>query len=62
MAGCAGFGLDRNGEINANTKDRKDNQGGVWVLPPNFGAGGDNRAKYAAIGESDRRSVRFMKP
>ena len=62
MAEAAGFVLDGKSEINANAKDTKDYPGGVWTLPPSFGAGDDNRAKYAAIGESDRMTLRFKKP
>jgi predicted methyltransferase len=62
MAEAAGFELDGKSEINANAKDTKDYPGGVWTLPPSFGAGDDNRAKYAAIGESDRMTLRFRKP
>ena len=62
MAEAAGFVLDGKSEINANAKDTKDYPGGVWTLPPSFGAGDENRAKYAAIGESDRMTLRFKKP
>ena len=62
MAQAAGFVLDGKSEINANAKDTKDYAGGVWTLPPSFGAGGEDRAKYAAIGESDRMTLRFKKP
>jgi predicted methyltransferase len=62
MAQAAGFVLDGKSEINANAKDTKDYAGGVWTLPPSFGAGDEDRAKYAAIGESDRMTVRFKKP
>jgi predicted methyltransferase len=62
MAQAAGFVLDGKSEINANAKDTKDYAGGVWTLPPSFGAGDEDRAKYAAIGESDRMTLRFKKP
>jgi len=62
MAQAAGFFLDGKSEINANAKDTKDYAGGVWTLPPSFGAGDEDRAKYAAIGESDRMTLRFKKP
>jgi predicted methyltransferase len=68
----AGFRLDSRSDINANPKDTKDHPFGVWTLPPtrmnapygskeppdpNF-----DRAKYDAIGESDRMTLRFVKP
>ena len=35
---------------------------GVWTLPPTFALGEKDRAKYAAIGESDRMTLKFVKP
>jgi predicted methyltransferase len=58
---AAGFELAGKSEINANPKDTKDYAKGVWTLPPNFAAGDVDRAKYAAIGESDRMTLRFVK-
>jgi predicted methyltransferase len=49
-------------EINANPKDTKDYPKGVWTLPPRFAEGDTDKAKYAAIGESDRMTLKFMKP
>ncbi|MGH8314522.1 MAG: class I SAM-dependent methyltransferase, partial [Steroidobacterales bacterium] len=49
-----GFKLVARSEINANPKDTKDYEKGVWTLPPNFTEGEKDRAKYAVIGESDR--------
>lgn len=57
----AGFKLVAKSEINANPKDTKDYPGGVWTLPPSFGAGDKDRSKYAAIGESDRFTLLFQK-
>lgn len=57
----AGFVLDARSEINANPKDTADHKGGVWALPPSFVNGDTDRAKYAAIGESDRMTLRFKK-
>ncbi len=48
-------------EINANPKDTKDYPSGVWTLPPNFRLGDKDREKYAAIGESDRFTLKFVK-
>ena len=49
-------------EVNANPRDTKDYPLGVWALPPTYAAGDTDRAKYAAIGESDRFTLRFRKP
>jgi predicted methyltransferase len=61
-AQAAGFVLDAKSEVNANPRDTKDYPKGVWTLPPNFADGEKDRAKYAAIGESDRMTLRFRKP
>jgi predicted methyltransferase len=58
----AGFKLAEKSEINANPKDTKDYEKGVWTLPPNFTLGDTDRDKYAAIGESDRMTLKFVKP
>jgi predicted methyltransferase len=58
----AGFKLVEKSEINANPKDTKDYEGGVWTLPPNYDLGDKDRAKYEAIGESDRMTLKFVKP
>ena len=58
----AGFRLDARSEVNANPNDTKDYPGGVWTLPPTYGQGDKDRAKYEAIGESDRMTLRFVKP
>ena len=62
MIEAAGFKLVDRSEINANPKDTKDYEKGVWTLPPNFTLGDVDRAKYAAIGESDRFTLKFVKP
>lgn len=59
---AAGFRLDGRSEINANPRDTKDYEKGVWTLPPTFRNGQVDRARYAAIGESDRMTLRFRKP
>jgi predicted methyltransferase len=61
-AEAAGFVLEAKSEINANPRDTKDYPKGVWTLPPSYAAGDQDRAKYAAIGESDRMTLRFVKP
>ena len=58
---AAGFKLSAKSEINANPKDTKDYPDGVWTLPPTYRLGDKDRAKYAAIGESDRFTLRFVK-
>lgn len=58
----AGFKLEARSEINANPKDTADWPQGVWTLPPNYALKDVDRAKYAAIGESDRMTLRFRKP
>jgi len=57
----AGFVLDGKSEINANAKDTKDYEKGVWTLPPTLTLGDTDREKYLAIGESDRMTLRFKK-
>jgi predicted methyltransferase len=68
----AGFELTGNSEINANPKDTKDHPFGVWTLPPTlrstpYGSSAPDdpnfdHSKYLAIGESDRMTLRFVKP
>jgi predicted methyltransferase len=70
MAREAGFVLAGESEINANPKDTKDHPFGVWTLPPTRLSAprgepaepGFNHAKYDAIGESDRMTLKFVKP
>ena len=58
----AGFFLVQSSEINANSKDVKDYEKGVWTLPPSLRLKDENRAKYLGIGESDRMTLLFKKP
>jgi|SRR5215469_1324386 len=58
----AGFKLAGQSEVNANPKDSKDYPQGVWTLPPTYALGDKDQAKYAAIGESDRMTLKFVKP
>jgi predicted methyltransferase len=62
LATDAGFKLVGESEINANPKDTKDYPDGVWTLPPSYVLGDKDKAKYQAIGESDRMTLRFVKP
>jgi len=57
----AGFELVARSEINANPRDTKDYEQGVWTLPPDYRLGNRDRAKYQAIGESDRFTLKFVK-
>ncbi len=69
-AKAAGFVYDGASEVNANPKDDKNHPFGVWTLPPERQSAADgkpvdpgfDRAKYDAIGESDRMTLRFRKP
>ena len=56
-----GFKLVGTSEVNANPKDTADYPGGVWTLPPSYALKDQDRAKYAAIGESDRMTLLFAK-
>jgi predicted methyltransferase len=58
----AGFRLVARSQINANPKDTKDYPDGVWTLPPTLRLGEKDREKYLAIGESDRMTLKFVKP
>jgi len=58
----AGFELAGRSEVNGNPKDTRDHPEGVWTLPPSYRLGDDDRAKYQEIGESDRMTLRFVKP
>jgi predicted methyltransferase len=70
LAAEAGFRFDAASEINANPKDSRDHPFGVWTLPPErrSAASGEqpdpafDRAAFDAIGESDRMTLRFVKP
>ncbi|OFZ90931.1 MAG: hypothetical protein A2W21_06740 [Betaproteobacteria bacterium RBG_16_66_20] len=57
----AGFKLVGASQVNANSKDRKDHPEGVWTLPPTYRLKDQDRAKYAAIGESDRFTLKFVR-
>ncbi len=62
LAEQAGFKFAGSSEVNANPKDTKDYPKGVWTLPPRLAEGDTDRAKYLAIGESDRMTLKFVKP
>jgi predicted methyltransferase len=59
----AGFQMIEASEINANPKDTKDHPNGVWTLPPvSRTPEGEDGQKYRDIGESDRMTIKFVKP
>lgn len=62
LATAAGFRLAGESAVNANPRDDHDHPKGVWTLPPTYQLGDTDRATYAAIGESDRFTLRFVKP
>ncbi len=56
-----GFKLLEKSEINANLKDLKNYEKGVWALPPRLTNGEKDRNFYQSIGESDRMTLKFVK-
>jgi predicted methyltransferase len=62
LAEQAGFKFAGSSEINANRRDPANWPKGVWTLPPSYAEGDVNRARYAEIGESDRMTLKFVKP
>ncbi len=62
MATIAGFQFVASSGINANPADSADHPRGVWTLPPSLRLGEQDRDKYLAIGESDRMTLKFIKP
>ncbi|MCB9749281.1 MAG: class I SAM-dependent methyltransferase [Myxococcales bacterium] len=61
-AEAVGFTLAGSSEINANPKDTRDYAKGVWTLPPRLSEGDKDRERFLAIGESDRMTLKFVKP
>jgi predicted methyltransferase len=62
LATDAGFRLAGKSDVNNNPKDTKDYPEGVWTLPPTLTLKDKDREKYLAIGESDRMTLKFVKP
>ena len=70
LAAEAGFAFDKASEVNANPKDDHRHPFGVWTLPPvrrSAPAGQPDdptfdHGPYDAVGESDRMTLRFVKP
>lgn len=58
----AGFVLEDASEINANPRDTRDYEEGVWALPPSLRSESDDQSRFEEIGESDRMTLRFVKP
>ena len=56
-----GFELVAKSDINAIPRDPANHPDGVWMLPPVYSAGDKDRARFAAIGESDRMTLLFRK-
>ncbi|MBB1440715.1 class I SAM-dependent methyltransferase, partial [Shewanella sp. SG41-4] len=61
LANKYGFELTGSSEVNANPKDSKDYEKGVWTLPPRLAMGDQDKQKYLDIGESDRMTIKFTK-
>jgi len=62
LAKDAGLRFVASSEVNANPRDTADHPLGVWTLPPTLRLGDKDRGKYIAIGESDRMTLKFIKP
>ena len=62
QAKAAGFSFAGASEVNANSKDTATYPKGVWSLPPRLALGDKDKEKYLAIGESDRMTLKFVKP
>jgi predicted methyltransferase len=62
LAEAAGFELAGRSDVNGNPRDTHDHPNGVWTLPPDLAAPPEERAKYIEIGESDRFTLKFVKP
>jgi predicted methyltransferase len=62
VAERVGFQLVASSEINANPRDTKDHPKGVYTLPPTLALGLERRDYYLSIGESDRMTLKFIKP
>ena len=62
LAEAAGLEFAGSSEVNSNPLDTADHAEGVWTLPPGFALGDQDRDRYLAIGESDRMTLKFVKP
>lgn len=69
-AEAAGFKLAARSDLNANPADTKDHPFGVWTLPPTRRSAPKgspsnpafDHSKFDRIGESDRMTLKFVKP
>lgn len=62
---AAGFELAAESDINANDRDRPTESDYVWRLPPSLDGAENDSARMAAmkaIGESNRMTLKFVKP
>ena len=62
LAETAGFELAARSDMNRNARDTHVHPEGVWTLPPSLALGEKEQDKYTAIGESDRMTLKFVKP
>jgi len=62
LAERAGFEFAGHSDVNRNPRDTHDHPEGVWTLPPTLALGDDDRDSYLAVGESDRLTIKFVKP
>lgn len=65
VAEQAGFEFVAESDINANPKDQPGEDDIVWRLPPTFATSAEDtdlKAEFAAIGESNRMTLKFRKP
>lgn len=62
IAQAVGFELVETSEINANPLDTADHPNGVWTLPPRLRIDETQKPQYIKIGESDRMTLKFLKP
>ena len=62
LAESVGFKLAAKSEVNANPKDTANHPSGVWALPPVLANKEKDKVVFIAIGESDRMTLKFVKP
>ena len=62
LAETAGFELAARSDMNRNSKDPHVHPEGVWTLPPSLALGDKDKEKYEAMGESDRMTLKFIRP
>ncbi len=62
QAEAHGFRFAEASEVNANPRDTADHPSGVWSLPPGLRDGEETAEQFRAIGESDRFTLKFVKP